>query len=67
MANAKKCDRCNKFYNRSTRPKMIIDGDSYSLYMAVAGEGREIDFCEDCIKKLEKFLNKGLDWRNKED
>lgn len=66
MANAKRCDRCNKFYNRSTRPTMIIDGDSYSLYVAIAA-GREIDFCEDCIKKLEKFLNKGLDWRKKED
>ena len=65
MANAKRCDRCNKFYNRSTRPKMIVDGDSHSLYMEI-GSGREIDFCEDCIKKLEKFLNKGLDWRNKE-
>jgi hypothetical protein len=66
MANAKRCDRCNKFYNGPTKPTMIIGGDSYSIYIAVNG-GREIDFCEDCIKKLEKFLNKGLDWRNKED
>lgn len=62
MANAKKCDRCGKFYN----PYPI--GDAVGAYNsvrkartnsvgAILCERDPIDLCEQCMCELNEFLN----------
>lgn len=60
MANAKKCDRCNRFYDKNLKYRgrnstnEFIDGISYTTteghYKSV------IDLCDDCLTDLDKFL-----------
>ena len=58
--DAKKCDRCGKFFGRNENKDfdggviMFFDFDIYWVY-----ENAKIraDLCENCIKELERWLN----------
>lgn len=53
MANAKRCDRCGKLFERAYVPDITI-----RRYHHGYGETR-YDLCDECQKKLEKFMNNG--------
>lgn len=54
MANAKRCDRCNRFYNSNDdfKPhyKMVSISPKPSNYK------RNVDLCQDCLKELENWF-----------
>lgn len=63
--DAKKCDRCGKYYNENKKYKEkcrigrvvfeeYIDGVKFSVKDHT---GKRIDLCDDCITELRKFLN----------
>lgn len=61
MADAKKCDRCEKFYEENTITKRI-NGYIYKIggiTVLSTGESNVFyaDLCDDCVKDLNKFLN----------
>ena len=49
MADAKKCDRCGKFYEgnevRYSEKGLVVCNKHY-----------EYDLCEDCLKDLDEFM-----------
>lgn len=51
MANAKKCDRCGKLYERTYTPdlKILLYRDPYSAE-------ETIDLCDKCLNKLTMFI-----------
>lgn len=56
MSEAKKCDRCGKFYSVSSNYKIL---PKYRI--GLNGDGRysnfqEIDLCSDCMKSLDYFI-----------
>lgn len=61
MANAKKCDRCGKFYAYEDK-KFSIDTSNekiiYGLFLDFGVEWirRQYDLCDDCARKLYDFL-----------
>ena len=61
MSNAKKCDRCGKYYtdckdmslrHRDRTVDYITLGSLYN-----GGRGIEFDLCNDCVAELFKFLH----------
>lgn len=61
MSNAKKCDRCGKYYtackdmslrHRDQTVDYITLGSLYN-----SGRGIEFDLCNDCVTELFKFLH----------
>ena len=59
MANAKKCDRCGKYYTNSEK-RYTVDGLYVGGITTLSIKGNSItkyDLCDDCIKKLLTFLD----------
>ena len=59
MANAKKCDRCGKYYTDKDK-KFTINGYSiYSIGLRTKQGYMELvyDLCDDCTKDLFHFLS----------
>ena len=62
--NAKKCDRCTKFYS----PYKPTDATKFSNLLILAEsredgsylEWRQFDLCEDCMKDLCAFMREKL-------
>ena len=56
--NAKKCDRCKKFYDRNEvkYKGSVIDGISLTRGMSYFCLTRK-DLCDDCLKSLDKWFN----------
>ena len=56
MAEAKKCDRCGKYYD--TNKGKSIRGIYVNSIKIIAGSSlhMSLDLCDDCIDKLYKFL-----------
>ena len=62
MATAVKCDRCGKYYDKSTGHKQKVRGRYYyedgTCFTTVDGVGSDRkDLCDDCLDKLHMFLN----------
>lgn len=61
MANAKKCDRCEKYYDTNhtklSRYGGFICGMALARYGAGSRYTSEIDLCDECITKLMRFLD----------
>lgn len=57
MSNAKKCDRCGKFYdpNESTFKK---DVSQFKLAKLKNCFERELDLCQNCQYELKNWMNK---------
>ena len=53
MANAYKCDRCSRFYNRD--PKDISDRFTV-MTVRLLYPNIKHDLCPECTKKLTKFM-----------
>ena len=51
MANAKKCDRCGKFYQEMVREKLKL-----RQYVDMSSSHIEYDLCPKCTEKLRTFL-----------
>lgn len=51
MANAKKCDRCGKFYQETVREKLKV-----RQYVEMSCSYTEYDLCPKCTEKLKAFL-----------
>lgn len=59
MADAKKCDRCGKYYAESEQ-KYTVDSFRVGCIKLVSVSGvciDKYDLCDDCIKKLMIFLD----------
>lgn len=59
MANAKKCDRCGKYYTNSEK-RYVVDGFYVGCVKILSINGTcidEYDLCDDCIKKLMIFFD----------
>ena len=59
MANAKKCDRCGKYYDDIPKVKSINGCFVRGIKIFTSGPYMEVDLCGDCIIDLYKFI--GLD------
>lgn len=58
MARARKCDRCNKYYDNNERYKTHNYGEKI-VGIRFEGSGnvdRPIDLCDDCLGELINFL-----------
>lgn len=61
MANAKKCDRCGKYYDENVRFKVNSNGYRQNLSsvteMATGGyHWKNYDLCDDCISDFKSFI-----------
>lgn len=56
MANAKKCDRCGKYYDKNDR-KMW-------LYTANPDARNALDLCDECVTELKKWFDESKDENN---
>ena len=59
MSAAKKCDRCGKYYDKSTNAKTIDGRNVKDIRISTSGPYMELDLCENCIIDLYDFL--GID------
>lgn len=58
MANAKKCDRCGKYYQLEEK-KQTITGNTLCTIKLINRYGcdfRELDLCDDCAAGLWRWL-----------
>lgn len=63
MADAKKCDRCGKFYTENTVQTCDEFGNKCNVVkIKVIGDNGGIishnDLCDDCVWKFDYFMNK---------
>ena len=56
MADAKKCDRCGKFYDKCPKAKSINGRYVQGIRISTSGPYIELDLCEKCINDLYDFL-----------
>lgn len=60
MAEAKKCDRCGKYYDANRGPKSIegayVTGISINAHTKLVHHHCDFDFCDECVNKLYRFL-----------
>ena len=59
MANAKKCDRCGKYYDKNKGVKSINGCFVRGIRLETSGPYTDLDLCDSCISELYTFL--GLD------
>ena len=52
MANAKKCDRCGKYYDKNDH--------KIWLYTASPDARNALDLCDECVTELKKWLDKDM-------
>ena len=65
MANAKKCDRCGKYYDKNNAKSMNgIFVTSISIKTNPPLYKRVFDLCDECIVDLYKFL--GLEGKDEQ-
>ena len=68
MANAKKCDRCGRFYVFNTEFPADQHGDCYIggiMTMTTGGyHFRNYDLCDDCLKDFNEFIRENAFVRN---
>lgn len=61
MAAAKKCDRCEKFYDRNNRTgKGLYKNEFIDGIVKTTNIGNylnQIDLCDECLDKLDIFLS----------
>ena len=60
MANAKKCDRCGKYYDKNearTESGSVLTGVGF---ITANNHVLDHDLCDECIDKLKQFL-KGVE------
>lgn len=59
MSDAKKCDRCGGYYDRSKveigRNKLLFG--YVALYSRVGSQIKRCDLCDNCVKKLINWLD----------
>lgn len=56
MANAKKCDRCGKYYDQN---KKYLLGREHVIGIRFESPNKyndRIDLCDECLEKIEEFL-----------
>ena len=62
MADAKKCDRCNRLYEYPKTPYTV---DRYTvMVLRPYTTNKTLDLCLECTKELNKFMNKCEDKKN---
>ena len=61
MADAKKCDRCNEYYDKNVTKLAGANGNICGAALTRCNAGiryiRERDLCDNCITKLMRFLD----------
>lgn len=62
MANAKKCDRCGKFYEKNILYSKIVNStkthvDGVCMTVTAGFHVDPMDLCDDCLHKLGLFLS----------
>ena len=59
MADAKKCDRCGKYYMDGEK-RYTVDSFHVGYIKLMSVNGNHIDtydLCDDCVKKLMRYMN----------
>ena len=59
MANALKCDRCGKFYEKYDGIKVVSGGNKYCFFSISNCSGlitRDYDLCPECMKSLIEWI-----------
>lgn len=66
MSDAKRCDRCGKFYVKSSIPfakygTSIINGEytvivGAALFTQIPGVDKSFDLCDECLEQLINWL-----------
>ena len=59
MSNAKKCDRCGKFYDKYKGVRRIEGGFFYDSIALSGDKCAFIDLCETCMTDLINWLDGG--------
>lgn len=66
--NAKKCDRCGKFYTREdgdgktfTAIRCVLCAEDAVAYVDSHYNRESYDFCPECYKELKAFVDKRID------
>lgn len=70
MADAKKCDRCGKFYTNNDRQFRVNGGYPVRIDMVDRNGwtlGNGFDLCEDCMKELWHWLRNEQESESEED
>lgn len=58
MANAKRCDRCGRFYDFYEGVEFTAGANKYTyVILASAGAERRFDMCPDCMRQVIRFLH----------
>ncbi len=64
MANAKKCDRCGKYYEKNeTKPRIITDACFVSGLKTLANipnatfNDEHFDLCDECLEEFYRFMD----------
>lgn len=60
MANAKKCDRCGRFYDFYEGIEFTAGANRYTYVVLASGESvneRRFDMCPDCMRQVIRFLH----------
>ena len=55
--NARKCDRCGRYYDKQDCDHYI---EVHNLEWR-GGRGKDFDLCPDCMRKLVSWLKNGLE------
>ena len=53
MADAKKCDRCGKYYDKNDRKMWLYN------YQGMCYD-KPFDICSECLTELERWFNKDV-------
>lgn len=61
MADAKRCDRCGNYYEKNSKYRSVVRGETYVTGIKTTyGEeklmDRCFDLCDDCLTALDDFL-----------
>ena len=58
MANAKRCDRCGRFYDFYEGIEFTAGANKYIyVILASAAHERRFDMCPDCMRQVIRFLH----------
>lgn len=73
MAKAYQCDRCQQYYTANKEIPMgstdrFLSGIKYKIVFpdGAVKDGREFEFCDDCLKKIKDFMEFRADFVPKE-
>ena len=65
MADAKKCDRCGKYYDENYHDRYVFGNTITHIKLSTDFSDhnyKKLDLCDDCFDELYKFLGIEEEW-----